>query len=669
VTTRGATYRHVPNLALEVLPPDEAVELLQSAGSDVADRDAAEALADRLGHLPLALEVVGALASLPGGSVAGVLAELEDPLVLVEEAADNPFASVSATEHPLSLAETFGPSLRRLDEDSLAVLSVASALNVGPLPTAIVQGVAESVGDVAERRFMHALGMLLSRSLARRVDAESFEVHLLIASGALQWQALPERFAPACLDAAAYHVVTQLGDVEDISTHGPRRRIASFGEALGLSPRHAGGGEERIAMLRALGRFMHIEARLEEAVALERRAVELAAERRDEDPRGALTMQLNYALSLHHAGAPEAEEVVRDALEQLESRFGPDDLDVLTAKHNLASWSRTNEREARALGLQVFEARRRLLGPDHPHTLFSLHSLLAKDVLPDPYPDFVAAYEDLIARRTSVLGPDHTNTLTSISNYSQRLVRLGRPELAVPLARRLAERRAALYGPDHVATLGAKSRLVLALCALPDSPADEIEPLASELAAAVDGIDPYSVYGRHFGLAVDSISTAAVALQQSGRAPMAVALLERTLPTVVDRLGPEDRSTLLLEHNLAAALVVDGRLAEARRRFDELLSRMERSLGADHRLTLRARRQRALIDAGEGRTSDALEAQLRLAEVWEARAGATSAEVAEALGDIADTLDRSGDPSRAIGYRERQRVIAAAVGGGSANWL
>jgi hypothetical protein len=539
-------------------------------------------------------------------------------------------------------------------------------LNVGPLPTAVVRSVADSALSISQKSFARALGNLLSRSLVRRVDRETFEVHLLVGAATLQWSSTPDELLHACADAAAREVAVALGDADDISAHVDRRPLADFGQELALSPRHAAGGAHELLLLRTLGRFMHVEARYTEALALERRAVALAGERFDDDPRGALTAQLNLGLTLHHAGAPGAEEVVRTALDRLEGLYGSDDIDVLTAKHNLAGWSRANEAEARELGLQVFEARRRLLGADHPHTLFSLHSLLAFDVLPDPYEDFEAAYEDLIARRTAVLGPDHTATLTSTSNFVERLVRLGKPAAALPLGRRLVERRAALYGADHVATLLAKSRLVIALSALPDPPLDELETLARDLETTLAS---FPGPAQDFARAVDAVSTAGVALPRCGQAGLAVPLLEHALPTVVERLGPDDRRTLVLEHNLAAALAVRGDLEDARGRFEDLSERMRQLLGPDDRLVLRAERQQALVAARLGLLSKALDEQLRLAGLWEERAGSESPEVAEALGDVADTLDLCGETARARDYRARQEQAAAAAGARLAGWV
>lgn len=181
ITTRGTTYRSYPNLALDVMTAEKSVDLLlsQVPAPSAADRVAATTLAERLGRLPLALDVVGALAALPGSSPAGLAAEEEQALALVEEAAANPFAAVSPTEHQLSVGSTFGASIRRLDDASFGLLAAASAVNVGPLPVSVVRPVAHHAADVDPARFRAALGTLLSRSLARSIDAEAFEVHSL----------------------------------------------------------------------------------------------------------------------------------------------------------------------------------------------------------------------------------------------------------------------------------------------------------------------------------------------------------------------------------------------------------------------------------------------------------------------------------------------------------
>ena len=93
-------------------------------------------------------------------------------------------------------------------------------------------------------------------------------------------------------------------------------------------------------------------------------------------------------------------------LAQVALTFGADDIDTLTVKHNLAiRIFASDSARAGELSQQVYQARVRLLGLDHPHTLVSLHTLLSMDVVPDPYTDPIEAYKDLIERRRAALVP------------------------------------------------------------------------------------------------------------------------------------------------------------------------------------------------------------------------------------------------------------------------
>ena len=131
--------------------------------------------------------------------------------------------------------------------------------------------------------------------------------------------------------------------------------------------------------------------------------------------------------------------------------------------------------------------------------------------MPPPYRDAVAAYQDLIARRTRLQGEDHTTTLTSMSNYTERLLRLGKPEAALPWARQVFERRSALYGPDHSATLTARGRPLQTLSTLPAPPTQEIRELAEEMqryaASAASTMEPTRL---------GSLATAGEMLRRSG---------------------------------------------------------------------------------------------------------------------------------------------------------
>ena len=659
VTTQGTTYRHVPNLALEVMPTQEAVELLVGSGArrEEAEAGVAEALAARLGHLPLALEVVGELVALPGTTPESLLAELTHPaeaLDLVEEAAQNPMASVSATEHTLSAAMTFAPSINRLDEASFWLLATASALNVAPLPLKVIWPVVQRAADLPAAALRPALGMLLSRSLARGIDADTIEVHGLIADTTLRYLQDRAGFVTGCVLTAGRCIVEELGDVEDIRTHKAQRRIAAFGQMLAEHSADLGDHTIGVTALRSIGRFLHVEQRYREAAEIERRAASEATKTLGSQDRTTLDTQANLGISLAHSGRKkEALDLLRHCADMLERCFGPEDIDTLTVKHNLAGQlQQVDPAAARQLHLEVYETRLRVFGPDHEHTLFSLHTLLANDVVPPPYHDAEAAYEDLIARRTRLLGEDHTTTLTSMSNYTQRLIALGKPEAALPWARKVFERRTALYGPDHGATLTARGRLLMTLSCLPEPPIQEIREFAEEVQrSAASATEPTGL---------GNLATAGEMLRRSGHPEEAVAVLRGAQRMAAATLDSNDSNALLIEHNLAAALAAQGEPVAAKAAFDELVPRMQGALGPDHRLTLRAQRQQALLVARLGSPADALEPQLTLATTWQSQSGPASPEYSEALGDIAATYDLLGQPDDARRYRAMQQQTGAA---------
>jgi tetratricopeptide (TPR) repeat protein len=492
---------------------------------------------------------------------------------------------------------------------------------------------------------------LLELSLLRPLDGDTVELHGLVGAATLRYVNDQASFVTTCAAGVSGQLAAQLGDVENVATHAPHLRLAAFGQALALRSSAADDGFD-LDTLQALGRFLHVQERYEEAAELERRAVAKAAAG-GESSRRALTLQSNLAISLAHVGRrTEAVELLSRLSARLEAEFGPDDIDTLTVQHNLANQLlATDSSRARQLAVDVYRRRLGVLGPDHPHTLFSVHSLLSQDVVPPGYASAVEAYRDLIERRTRILGENHTTTLTSMLNFAQRLSRTGDPE-AEHWARRALEGRAAVYGNDHPATTNARLRWLQALASLHEPPADEIRTLLAQLDDTIKRSSDVE--------AVADLATLGELLRRNGRADQAVEVLGRALRLPAAAAQPDALGTLLATHNLVAAMADLGLLNAARTRSDALVPRLRRGLGADHRLSMRAERTQALVLARLGQVNGAVAAQEELATRWRTLAGEHSPEYAEALGDLAASyamLDRPEDERR---YLELQRRTGAA---------
>ncbi|MCM3689052.1 tetratricopeptide repeat protein [Kocuria rosea] len=662
VTTQGTAYRHVPNLPLRVMNDEEAVGLLlsQMTHSEEVDKNDALGLVAKLGHLPLALDVVGALVAMPGSSAGSLLAELDKPgdeLTLVEEAATNAWTSVSPTGHVSSAVATFGPSIHRLTEAAFILLAIAATVNVGPLPVRTLMPVLRhfTSGDLATSGARQALGELLNLSLVRTLDSDTIELHGLVGFSALQYVQDPEDFHATVVEDVSVQILDDIGDVEDIATHRNNRRLAAFGAALALQ---APSPEDtfNINALRALGRFLHVEQRYSEAAQIHALAVEkVRLVSLEEQTRESLTVAADLALDRGKVNPGSQINDLEEIFDAMTCLLGPDDRDTLTLEHNLANAVFAVDPErSRRLHLDAYERRLRVLGPDHPHTLFSLHSLLSQGVTPSPYPDAIAAYTDLIARRTRVLGKNHTTTLASLGNFIDRLTRTGNPAEALPLARELVERYNALYGTDHEVTWKARMRLLNVLAGLPDSPDDEIGSQLVALGSILDSVDAQPM--------VNALATAGEMLRRAGRHDRALDLLELACKTAAARLPADDSAALLAEHNRAALIGTAGAPGKATALFDDLVPRMSHALGSQHRLTLRARRQQLIMLARSGAAQEAIPGQQDLAAYWRDHAGEHSAFYAEALGDLAASFGLLGRADEQRHYQELQQQAAADVG-------
>ncbi len=134
----------------------------------------------------------------------------------------------------------------------------------------------------------------------------------------------------------------------------------------------------------------------------------------------------------------EAEKNLRRALDLRRESLGPDDPGTLAAQEALADFlSRGLERPAESVPLarQTWQARIRVLGPDHRDTLDSLDTYgtaVMKAGRPD---EAIALQRTCLAARRRVLGPQHLDTLTSMGNLANALVTRGEWTEAIPLFR------------------------------------------------------------------------------------------------------------------------------------------------------------------------------------------------------------------------------------------
>jgi len=229
---------------------------------------------------------------------------------------------------------------------------------------------------------------------------------------------------------------------------------------------------------------------------------------------------------------PMHESILADPRPQPDA-LGPEDLRYRRRDAAMAQAVRVHERD-------LIE-RKRLLGPDHPHTLAARANLAYAYRQAGWLAKAIPLYERILADWRRLLGPDHPRTLRS-SNYLASAYReAGRLAEAIALYEQTLAERRRLLGPDHPSTLRSTNYL-------------------------------------------------ASAYRQQGRFAEAIALYEQALAGWRQFLGADHQATLRSSSYLASAYVEAGRIAEAIPVCERTLASCIRVLGNDHALTDNVRR-------------------------------------------------------------------------------
>jgi serine/threonine protein kinase len=283
-----------------------------------------------------------------------------------------------------------------------------------------------------------------------------------------------------------------------------------------------------------------------------------------------------------------------------EAALGPDHVDTLTSRFNLATAYQESGRTAEAIALHEATLRRRqgALGPDHPDTLRSRNNLANAYWSVGRLDEAIALHEATLRRREAVLGPDHGDTLASRSNLAAYRA-AGRASEGIALFEATLRRRESELGPDHIDTLASRSNLAAAYHkdGQRSRAIELLEPTLEQQKAKLGADHPHTLASQN---------TLANIYRSVNRLDEAIRLHEATLKSREAGLGPDHSATLESRYNLGAAYYDDGRLKDAIRLFKETLEVAEAKLGRDHAIALDSRNNLAVAYWSVGRLDEAI---------------------------------------------------------------
>jgi tetratricopeptide (TPR) repeat protein len=414
------------SVGVEVFTRAESVELLRAHLPALSEADA-DAMADAVGDLPLALAQAAGLLAETAMTAREYLAELAAHTREV-------LGSGGPAGYPRPLAATISLALHRLQEvDPAAVQVLRLAAVLAPEPVLLDWFSASSATGTLPEVLRPVVGRILAwrRALGRISD--------LGLAGITDATLTVHRLTQAVL--RDHREPNQLTIDRD---HAARLLIAAAPNDSGQDP----------ATWPAWAALLPHLLTLDPAhtPALHNLAL---------DTQWYLIMRGDYLTALLLA---------RSWREHWQDSIGPDHPNTLNITNQLAETHRYLGRyqEAHDLHQATHEAMQQVMGPDHPHTLSAADGLAVDLYSLGRYQEAHDLHQATHEAMQQVMGPDHPHTLNSAHNLAETLRELGRHQEALDLNRVTYQTRLRILGSDHPNTLAVARSLAQNLTALGD---------------------------------------------------------------------------------------------------------------------------------------------------------------------------------------------------------
>jgi tetratricopeptide (TPR) repeat protein len=354
-------------LSLAVLHPDDALELLTAlVGHRIqAEPDAAQALCEALGYLPLGVELVGRyLSTHPFFSVAVVRQSLS---LKSQQLMPQPL-SMMANQRGVWAA--FELSWEPLDEPAQQLAQMLSFFAPGDVAWDLVEQVM-AVTDLDETALTAAKTKLYQQSLLQTADGQTLRLHPLVqefftAQRQQQpqletWQQQYIQGLVKYAQGIAYDLVR--ADIDRLQSAIPHL-VALLRQPLDPIP-----DDGLFPLFNGVTRFYQSQAIYAEAQRWAEQGLTVLQKRLSDDHPDLATWRNNLA-NLYSAQGRygEAEPLYLKAIEVGQRTLGDDHPALATRRNNLATLYKDQGRygEAEPLYLKAIEVGQRTLGDDHP---------------------------------------------------------------------------------------------------------------------------------------------------------------------------------------------------------------------------------------------------------------------------------------------------------------
>ncbi|MET8582913.1 FxSxx-COOH system tetratricopeptide repeat protein [Streptomyces collinus] len=595
-TSRKSTGWHKIGSAmpLGLLTPQAAADLLCRLAFDGRaptdeERRQAEALAQDLGFLPLALEQAGAYAYETGTELGEYRQSLD--LMLGETGSDaNPERTIARIwDHTLTTVENRDPLAATL-------LYAMAWLAPDDIPRTLLAPLAQDAITLGR-----ALGVLHAYNMVTFTSQQGVSVHRLVQT-VLRTYGTDDTATPRGRHEAEQAVHQALPPQPDAKAaqDGPWERVLPHVMALleSTPPGHSTSSDARDTYYAAAQHLFH-QGRDGQTIAL-RKAI-LAQEVRVLGDIHPDTLVTRHNLAHAYGAAGDLERAIplfeTTLTQKLQVRGETHPGTLITRNQLAAAYQAAGDLE-RAIPLYetTLTQQVQVLGETHPSTLITRNNLAHAYHAAEDLERAIPLFETTLTQQVQVLGETHPYTLITRNNLAHAYRATGDLERAIPLYETTLTQKVQVLGETHPSTLITRHHLAAAYQAAEDL--ERAIPLhettLTQQVQVLGDTHPDTLIARHH---------LAAAYQAAGDLERAIPLFETTLTQQVQVRGETHPSTLITRHNLAAAYQAAGDLERAIALYETTLTQQVQVLGETHRDTVITRNNLALASAVQQRST------------------------------------------------------------------
>ena len=526
-------------LNVPVLPREEAVDLLIDA-TQQSDREAAAAIAETLGDLPLALAQAAAYIEAAELSLTGYLQRLRSHLQMLLKRGEG------SPDYPDTVATTWTMAFEALEQSqpgAIGLLKLCAYFAPDDMPHALLRENASVLpeglsGVVSDDLQWDEAIIGLRRYALMEVAEESLSMHRLVQAITRNRLRIEEnrQWAEASLKCVRAVFSGSSSPLDPQTWASCARYLPHAVAVVNHIDNTDGAALDAAFLLNEMGVYLNVRAQYEEARPYYERALAIREQALGPEHPDVATSLNNLAELYRIQGYyAEAEPYHQRALAIREQALGPEHSDVATSLNNLALlyYAKGRYAEAEPYHQRALAIREQALGPEHSDVATSLNNLALLYHDQGRYTEAEPYYQRALAIVEKRLGSDHPHFAASLNNLAELYHDQSRYAEAEPYYQRALVIIEKALGPNH----------------------PNVAATLNNLAAFYYAQGAYSEAERYY--------------------QRALGILEKTLG--IDH--PDVAASL---NNLAELYCVQGRYAEAELNYQRAFSIWKKALGPDH---------------------------------------------------------------------------------------